>query len=180
MQIEIISNSPVFTRNLAKSFSRVLSRGDIIIFAGELGGGKTTFISGLAEGLGVPDNLSSPSFTLLNEYKTSSRIKFIHADLYRLENITDFDGIGLEDYLYDGNSIICIEWGDRIKDLIKKEFLEIDLGYLIDNENNDESNNENDSKNEDTKRRIIFKSASGYWDLKLQVFKKILKKTNNS
>jgi tRNA threonylcarbamoyladenosine biosynthesis protein TsaE len=179
MQIEIISNSPVFTKNLAKSFSRFLSPGNIIIFTGELGGGKTTFISGLADGLGVSESPSSPSFTLLNEYITGNRIKFIHADLYRLENITDFDGIGLEDYLYDRNSIICIEWGDRIKKLIKKEYLEIKLNYLMDNESDNEDSNKNDKRIEDTKRKLIFNSNSRYWDLKLKAFKKLLKKIDN-
>lgn len=164
MQIEIISNSPVFTRNLAKSFSKILSKRNIIIFTGELGGGKTTFISGLAEGFGLTENLSSPSFTLLNEYRIDSRRRLIHADLYRLENVNEFNGIGLEDYLYNNDSIICIEWGDKIRDVIKKEFLEIDLSYFMDKEN------------EDTNRKVVFKSTGRYWDLKLQKFKKILKK----
>ena len=161
MQIEIISDSPLFTKNLGKSFSKIVSRGDIILFTGELGGGKTTFISGLAEGFGLAENLSSPSFTLLNEYKIDSHRKLIHADLYRLENIDEVNGIGLDDYLYDGKSVICIEWGDKIRDFIAKEFLEINLSYLLDEES------------EDTKRKIIFKSAGRYWDLKLLEFKKI-------
>jgi tRNA threonylcarbamoyladenosine biosynthesis protein TsaE len=164
MRFEIISNSPIFTRNLGKTFSRILSKGNIILFTGELGGGKTTFISGLAEGFGLGKNLSSPSFTILNEYRIDSSGKFIHADLYRLENIGEINGIGLDDYFYDGISIICIEWGDKIKDYIEKEYLEINLSYLM------------DKSNAETKRKIIFNSISRYWDLKLAKFKKTLEK----
>ncbi len=166
MRFEIISNSPVFTRNLGKMFSRILSKGNIILFTGELGGGKTTFISGLAEGFGLGENLSSPSFTLLNEYHIDNNRKFIHADLYRLENIGEINGIGLDDYFYDGVSIICVEWGDKIRNCIEKEYLEINLSYLI------------DKSNSGTKRKIIFNSASHYWDLKLVKFKKKLKKNS--
>jgi len=167
MQIEIISNSPVFTHNLGKKFSTVLSKGDIVLFTGELGGGKTTFISGLAGGFGLEETLSSPSFTIMNEYRIDNTWKFIHADLYRLENTREIDGIGLEDYFYDGISIICIEWGYRIKDNIKKDYLEINFSYLI------------DQSNTGTKRKIIFTSLNRYWDIKLSGFKKIMMKDGN-
>lgn len=167
MQIEIISNSPVFTQNLGKKFSKILSKGDIVLFTGELGGGKTTFISGMAEGFGLGENLSSPSFTILNEYHIDNSRKFIHADLYRLEDAREIDGTGLEDYFYDGISIICIEWGDRIKDNIGKDYLEINFSYLI------------DESNTGTKRKIIFTSSNQYWNVKLSGFKKIMMKDGN-
>src|SRR3989304_1663946 len=164
MQIKIFSNSPVFTRNIGKKFSAVLSKGDIVLFTGELGGGKTTFISGLAEGFGLGETLSSPSFTIMNEYLIDNTRKFIHADLYRLGNAREVDGIGLEDYFYDGISIICIEWGDRIKDNIEKDYLEINFSYLM------------DESNTGTKRKIVFTSLNQYWDIKLSGFKKIMMK----
>lgn len=165
MRIEIISNSSIFTKNLGKKLSRVISKGDIVLFSGELGGGKTTFISGIAEGFDLKENLSSPSFTILNEYSIGNWRKFVHADLYRLENTGEINGIGLDDYLYDDISIVCIEWGDKIKDYIEKEYLEINLSYLI------------DKSNIPTKRKIIFNSSSQYWDLRLARFKKILEKS---
>ncbi|MBC8388921.1 MAG: tRNA (adenosine(37)-N6)-threonylcarbamoyltransferase complex ATPase subunit type 1 TsaE [Actinobacteria bacterium] len=165
MRIEIISNSSIFTKNLGKKLSRVISKGDIVLFSGELGGGKTTFISGIAEGFDLKENLSSPSFIILSEYSIDNWRKFIHADLYRLENTGEINGIGLDDYLYDDISIICIEWGDKIKDYIEKEYLEINLSYLI------------DKSNIPTKRKIIFNSSSQYWDLRLARFKKILEKS---
>jgi tRNA threonylcarbamoyladenosine biosynthesis protein TsaE len=167
MQLVIISNSADFTKDLGKKLSRFLAKGSIILFTGELGGGKTTFISGIAAGLGLKEDLSSPSFTILNEYHIDGRLKFVHVDLYRLENIDDINGIGLEDYIYDGFSIICVEWGDRIKDHIKKEFLEIDIRYLI------------DSTNISTNRKITFKSSGSYWDAELSRFKKIMKKVKD-
>ena len=164
MQINIISNSADFTQSLGKKFSRILSKSNVILFSGELGGGKTTFISGLAEGFGVKENLSSPSFTILNEYHIDNRLKFIHADLYRLENIDDIDNTGLDDYLYDGFSIICIEWGDEIEDHDMSGYPSTNLSYLI------------DSSNVATKRKITFNSDSRYWDIKLSRFKNILEK----
>jgi len=164
MQINIISNSAAFTKDLGRKLSRVISKANIVLFSGELGGGKTTFISGLAEGLGLNENLSSPSFTILNEYHIDDRLKFIHADLYRMENIDDINSTGLDDYLYDGFSIICVEWGDKIEDYIRKEYLKINLSYLI------------DSSNISTKRKITFDSNNRYWDLNLLRLRKILEK----
>ena len=106
MQIEIISNSAAFTKDLGKKLSRALTKGNIILFAGELGGGKTTFISGIAEGFGLGENLSSPSFTIMNEYRIDNHKKLIHADLYRLDGASEINGIGLDDYFYDGTSIV--------------------------------------------------------------------------
>ena len=73
MQLEFISGSASFTRNLGKEFSGYLASGDVLLLSGELGGGKTTFISGIAEGLGISGDLSSPSFTILNEYRTGKK-----------------------------------------------------------------------------------------------------------
>jgi tRNA threonylcarbamoyladenosine biosynthesis protein TsaE len=167
MQIVIISNSADFTKDLGKKLTRFLSKGSIILFTGELGGGKTTFISGIAAGLGLREDLSSPSFTILNEYHIGGQMKLVHADLYRLEDIDDINGTGLNDYIYDGFSIICVEWGDRIRNHIKREFLEIDIRYLI------------DSSNISTNRKITFKSDGPYWDLKLSRFKKLIKKVKD-
>jgi tRNA threonylcarbamoyladenosine biosynthesis protein TsaE len=164
MQIEVISNSSVLTRKIGKVFSRILSGGDVILFTGELGGGKTTFISGIAEGLGITGNFSSPSFTILSEYRINRNKSLVHVDLYRLENIKEIEEIGIEDYIYDKGSIVCIEWGDKIKKYIKEDFLEVNLGYI---------NSENDSE---TKRKIIFSGYGSYWEGRLGKFKDILEK----
>ena len=160
MNLEILSKSSQATIDLGKKFSKILRGGDIIIFSGELGGGKTTFISGLADGLGIKENLSSPSFTILNQYN-AGKLKLVHIDFYRLDGIDEFDNIGLDDHVYDDSSILCIEWGEKIKQYIKKDCLTISFNYIIEDE---------DSMN----RRIIrFSSSNNYWDKKLNILKKI-------
>ncbi len=160
MNFKIISNSPAETIKRGKKFAKLLSPGDIILFSGELGGGKTTFITGIAKGLGIKQNLSSPSFTIINEYPLGSK-KFIHADLYRIDSMDEVNSIGLGDYLYDLKSIICIEWGNKIESYIDRDFCIINFKYNI---------------NAEQERNIIFRSSSSYWDKKLRKLEKILKK----
>jgi len=167
MQIKTASNSAIFTKELGRQFSKIVLSGDILLFTGELGGGKTTFISGLAKGLGVKVNISSPSFTILNIYNIGKANKLVHADFYRLENIEEIVGVGIEEYLYDSSSIVCIEWGDKIKEYIKNDYLEIEISYLI------ESKEKGDLYNSG-RRLITFKSSSQYWDNKLTGFTKRL------
>ncbi len=164
MQIEIISNSRVSTCKLGKIFSRVLSVEDVILFTGELGGGKTTFISGIAGGLGITENPSSPSFTIVNEYRVGRFKNLVHIDLYRLGDTGEISEIGIGDYIYNSNSIVCIEWGDKIKQYIKGNFLEINLDYLTD---------EDDTE---SKRKILFSSSNRYWDRKLEELRGVLDK----
>ncbi len=76
-----------------------------------MGAGKTTFISGIAEGLGIKENLSSPSFTIINLYEIGSRKKFIHADFYRLDNADEILNIGIEDYLYSSQKYCMYRMG---------------------------------------------------------------------
>ena len=161
MNLEILSKSSQATIDLGKKFSKILKGGDIVIFSGELGGGKTTFISGLADGLGIKENLSSPSFTILNQY-ILGKLKLMHIDFYRLDGVDEFDNIGLDDHIYDDSAILCIEWGEKIKQYIKKDYLNIGFEYIIEDE---ESMN---------KRIIRLKSSSDYWDKKLNKLKKIL------
>jgi tRNA threonylcarbamoyladenosine biosynthesis protein TsaE len=164
MQIEIISNSGVSTCKLGQIFSKVLSGGDVILFTGELGGGKTTFISGIARGLDITGNPSSPSFTIINEYRVGRFKNLVHIDLYRLEGTGEISEIGIGDYIYNSNSIVCIEWGDKVKEYIKGDFLEINLDYLKDKDDTE------------SKRKILFSSSNRYWDRKLEELRGILGK----
>ena len=161
MHLEILSKSSQVTTDLGKKFSKILQSGDIIIFSGELGGGKTTFISGLADGLGIKENLSSPSFTIIKEYD-AGKLKLVHIDFYRLDGVDEFDNIGLDDHIYDDSAVLCIEWGEKIRQYIKKDYLNISFNYITADE---ESIN---------KRIIRFNSSSNYWDNKLNILKKIL------
>ena len=162
MQIEFISHSASFTGNLGKKFSRYLANGDVVLLSGELGGGKTTFISGIAGGLGIKEDLSSPSFTILNEYRAGKKSKLIHADFYRIEDTAETETLGLNDYIYGSDSIVCVEWGDKIREGLRIDYLEIRFEYLI----NTEGTGSQDQ------RKITFISSSDYWDLRLKKYKK--------
>ena len=97
---------------MAREFAATLNAGDVVLLAGDLGSGKTVFVRGLAEGLGIdPREVSSPTFTLLHEYR-GGRLNLYHADLYRLDT-TATDDLGLEETgVRDG--VLAIEWPDRL------------------------------------------------------------------
>ncbi len=99
------------TQGLAREIAQGLAPGEVILLEGDLGAGKTTFIQGLAQGLGVPEDyyVSSPTFALINEYP--GRITLFHVDLYRLES-EEVKDLGLEDLL--GQGVIAIEWAERL------------------------------------------------------------------
>ena len=100
----------------------ILKPGDIISLTGDLGAGKTTLTKSIGKGLGVEDYITSPTFTLINEYK--GRINLYHFDVYRLEGSMDLYDLGFEEYIYsDGISII--EWGDKIEEALPKERINI-------------------------------------------------------
>jgi tRNA threonylcarbamoyladenosine biosynthesis protein TsaE len=116
------------TVRIGKSIGSLLRPGDVVALVGELGTGKTQFIKGLAEGLGVgkPTYISSPSFTLINEYP--GRVPFYHIDLFRLESEKEAEELGLEEY-FQGEGITAIEWADKIPSLLPKENLSIRIHY---------------------------------------------------
>jgi len=117
------------TIRLGKKIGGLLRPGDVVALVGELGAGKTQFIKGLAEGAGVgkPTYVSSPSFTLINEYP--GRVPFYHVDLFRLEREKEAEELGLEDY-FQGNGVTAIEWADKIPSLLPKEYLLISIAYI--------------------------------------------------
>jgi tRNA threonylcarbamoyladenosine biosynthesis protein TsaE len=160
MEIKARSNSPEYTKRLANIFSKVTEFGDIIMFLGELGGGKTTFIKSLAASLGIKSDLSSPSFTLLNVYDIEDEKRFIHIDLYRFDRLSDILSTEIADIFDDDNAIKCVEWGDKIMGFLKKDYLTIEFSYLI-----------RDGENTQNMREIIFKSKSPYWTKKMNNIK---------
>jgi tRNA threonylcarbamoyladenosine biosynthesis protein TsaE len=107
----VITNSEEETRRFAAQLAAELSAGSLILLSGDLGAGKTVFVRGLAEGLGVdPDDVTSPTFTLVHEY--AGRLPLIHVDLYRLER-AELDEIGLDSELA-GRGVTAIEWPERL------------------------------------------------------------------
>lgn len=107
------TNSPEETEEFALNFAKTLKGGEVILMQGDLGAGKTTFIRGLALGLDVddPEEVSSPSYTLINEYVGSKTL--IHVDLYRLNDDQEVIELALEDQL-DENTVFAIEWGEKL------------------------------------------------------------------
>ena len=117
-----ISKSEEDTINFASDFAKNLEIGDIIILSGELGSGKTKFTQGVLKYFGLENEISSPTFTIVNEYHTED-ISIYHFDLYRLSDIDEFYAIGGEEYLSNG---ICIfEWGEMLEDVLKKNYTKI-------------------------------------------------------
>ncbi len=130
--ITFTSHNESETKDFAKKLASKLNIGDIIVLSGELGSGKTKFTEGFLSYFGLENEISSPTFTIVNEYKNSKATIF-HFDVYRLENIDEFYAIGGEEYF---NSGICIiEWGEIIKDALPKEYIEITLKKDLSDEN---------------------------------------------
>ena len=112
----IISHNPQETFALGVQCAASLRRGDVLALAGDLGAGKTHFTKGLAAGLGVESDVTSPTFTLIHEYP-GGRLPLFHIDLYRLEEEDEVLGIGLDEYL-DGDGVTVIEWADKFAALM--------------------------------------------------------------
>lgn len=98
----------------------------VILFHGEMGAGKTTFIKALSKALGVKDATSSPTFSLVNEYQTVDNKTLYHFDVYRLKNENEALDMGIEDYLYSGNWCF-IEWAEKIPNLIPEQHSVIEI-----------------------------------------------------
>lgn len=121
---EYISNSREETIEIAKEFAKKVKRGDIICLNGDLGAGKTAFTDGFAKGLGYAGYVSSPTFSLINEYNTD--LPIYHFDVYRLENCDEADDIGIDDYLF-GDGVCIIEWSENIKEILPENVWEINI-----------------------------------------------------
>ena len=120
------------TREFAKNLASILKKGDVIVLSGELGAGKTKFVEGILEHFNLQDEISSPTFTIVNEYK-NDEINIYHFDLYRLSDIYEFENIGGEEYFNKG---ICIfEWGELIEDILPNNYIKIKF-ERIGNEDN--------------------------------------------
>ena len=117
-----ISHSEEDTIEFACNLAKSLTTGDILILSGELGAGKTKFVQGILKNFGLENEISSPTFTIVNEY-TNSNINIYHFDLYRLENIDEFYAIGGDEYFQKG---ICIfEWGEILEKELKRKYIKI-------------------------------------------------------
>lgn len=123
-----ITKSEGETKRLGRKIGENLSPGDVIALVGELGSGKTILVKGIGLGLGISEKfINSPSFVLIKEYP--ARINLYHFDLYRLENLEEIETLGWEDYL-SKRGILIIEWADKMKKILPKEYLLIEIDIL--------------------------------------------------
>lgn len=127
-----LSKSPEDTLEFAKNFAKDLKVGDIIVLIGDLGSGKTKFTEGILSFFGIDDEISSPTFTIVNEY-IANNVNIYHFDVYRLESSLDFYNIGGDEYFDKGISII--EWGDIITDALPPKYTKITFERDLENEN---------------------------------------------
>ena len=141
------TNSPEETERVGEALGRIVRPGTVIAYRGDLGAGKTAFTRGLARGLGYTDMVTSPTYTIVNEY-LGGRLPLFHFDMYRLRSAEDLWDIGWEDYL-DRGGVCCVEWSENVA-----EALENPLTISIE-------------KLGDTARRITLEGGSTLADLSL-------------
>lgn len=149
-----LTNSFEETQKLGEELAKTLRGGEILALHGDLGSGKTTFVQGIAKGLGIVRRIISPTFIIMRHYKTrlpvysssersesrsykkdgSSRqartINFYHIDLYRIETRDDIKGLGIEEILKDPESIVAIEWPEKMGEMLPENHIDIYFEYL--------------------------------------------------
>ena len=129
----ITTNSANETLEIGKKMAPYLNKGDVIVLLGDLGAGKTLFVSGLLDFYNKKEEASSPTFTIVNEYDLKDDLKLFHFDVYRLESSDEFLAIGGDEFFEKG--ICVIEWGDKISDVIPKDALIIKIEKDVDDIN---------------------------------------------
>ena len=130
LEILVKSNSVLETEELAKKIASKLKGDEIITFYGDLGAGKTAFTRGFADYFGLKDDVSSPTFSLMNEY-SNEKVKIYHFDMYRIKSFEDLESTGFFDYI--GKGIIIIEWSENIKEFINENVIEIRINKVSEN-----------------------------------------------
>ena len=119
------SKSPAETEAIGQDLAARLSPGTVVAFTGDLGAGKTAFVRGMARGLGIPQRVTSPTFTIVNEYE-GGRLPLFHFDMYRLHSADDLFDIGWEDFLRRGG-ICAVEWSETIREALDEETIYVDI-----------------------------------------------------
>lgn len=119
------TKSAVETEALGEKLAGKLRGGEVIAFTGDLGAGKTAFTRGLARGLGITDRVTSPTFTIVNEYE-GGRLPLFHFDMYRLSSSDELYDIGWEDYLARGG-VCAVEWSEIVEDALEADAIRVDI-----------------------------------------------------
>ncbi len=130
--LKLISHNEKETLDFGKTLASFLQKGDTVVLTGELGSGKTKLTEGLLTYYGLEDEISSPTFTIVNEY-VKDDTKIFHFDVYRLEDSSEFYAIGGEEYFSSG--ICIIEWGEIVESALPKDYIKISFEKDYENEN---------------------------------------------
>ena len=149
--IEIITHSPEETQAVGIRLSRCLKRGDAVCLSGTLGAGKTLLVQGIAEGFGIGENVTSPTFTIMHVYEGD--LPLYHFDLYRLDFPAQLFDIGFDEYVY-ADGVALIEWADKFPDNMPEECLWLEIKTIGASE-----------------RQIIIKAAGAHYQDILEGFK---------
>lgn len=125
-RVQAGSSSPEQTRELAAAIAELARPCDLVLLVGDLGAGKTAFTQGFGRGLGVDDQITSPTFALVQSY--TGRLDLYHLDVYRLEHMNEALDLGLSEML-DDESVTVIEWGDKITQALPRDYLEVSITF---------------------------------------------------
>ena len=123
--MQYITHSPDETRALGRTLAQALQWDAVVAFTGDLGAGKTAFVSGMAEGLGIEERVTSPTFTIVNEYE-GGRLPLFHFDMYRLGSADELFHIGWEDYLAR-NGVCAVEWSENVDEALDGDTIRVDI-----------------------------------------------------
>ncbi len=145
MEIQLRAGTAEDTRDVGEALAPLFQPRDVVVLTGELGAGKTTFVQGVAEGLGIKEPIVSPTFTLVKEY--SGRLEVAHVDVYRLDRVQDVVDLGLDE-LGEGEDLLLVEWGDAVEELLSDERLRVELTTV-------------DPTGEDEARRVLITASRG-------------------
>lgn len=129
--LKFISNNEENTRAIGFDLASKLNIGDVVVLSGDLGSGKTKFVEGFLRYFGLEDEISSPTFTIVNEYRKND-VNIYHFDVYRLEDLDEFYAIGGTDYF--DNGICLIEWGELVEPILSK-YIKVNISKDEKNEN---------------------------------------------
>lgn len=143
--MEFITNSPEETEKIGAAIGKIIPAGTVLAYRGDLGAGKTAFTRGLARGLGFTEAVTSPTYTIVNEY-LGGRLPLFHFDMYRLSSADDLFDIGWEDYL-DRGGVCAVEWSENVAEALPEDTVWVDLRRL---------------EGEDNGRRITITGVTGF------------------